>query len=304
MSSRNGRAQLLKRRERELHLRLDPDGPGDPELAPASTAYSSSAVLPTPGSPCTTNTPPRPPRAPPAAGRAPRARVAGRAAALRHARAGARHPRSMPEDALGSRTKEFRDSIARQRRTMPLHERIQSDIEAVEARAVERPARLRACPSVGARPRAQRAGLLRRPRRAEPLLGHRRHLPVGVPDHLGRRRPARRAAHHRPQHPAGRGRDRRRQRRQQQGHAPHLLPPPRRPRRRVLAVRQERRAHRARGDAQAAAARRRPGEARARGDLPGPPHASRSAASASSWPGTAPTTRRTTSSSTCPTTTR
>ena len=50
------------------------------------------------------------------------------------------------------------------------------------------PARLRAGPALGARPRAQRAGLLRRPRRAEPLLGHRRHLPVGVPDDLGRRR--------------------------------------------------------------------------------------------------------------------
>src|SRR5262249_41239097 len=32
----------------------------------------------------------------------------------------------------------------------------------------------------GARPGAQRAGLLRRARRAEPVLGHRRHLPGGV----------------------------------------------------------------------------------------------------------------------------
>ena len=54
--------------------------------------------------------------------------------------------------------------------------------------------RLRPCPKVGARPGAQRAGLLRRPRRAEPLLGHRRHLPVRVPDDVGRRRRARRAA--------------------------------------------------------------------------------------------------------------
>ena len=87
-----------------------------------------------------------------------------------------------------------------------------------------------------------------------------------------RRRPARRAAHHRSQHPARRGRDRRRQRRQQQGDPPHLLTPPRRPRRRVLAVRRRRRPHRARGDAQAPAARRRPGAAGARRDLPGPPH--------------------------------
>ena len=48
-------------------------------------------------------------------------------------------------------------------------------------------------PQLGARPRAKRAGLLRRPRGAEPVLGHRRHLPVGVPDDLGRRCPARRA---------------------------------------------------------------------------------------------------------------
>ena len=57
-----------------------------------------------------------------------------------------------------------------------------------------RTAGLRAGPALGARPRAQRAGLLRRPRRAEPVLDHRRHLPVGVPDDLGRRRAARRAA--------------------------------------------------------------------------------------------------------------
>jgi len=36
----------------------------------------------------------------------------------------------------------------------------------------------------------------------EPLLDHRRHLPVGVPDHYGRRRRARRAADDRQQHPA------------------------------------------------------------------------------------------------------
>jgi hypothetical protein len=44
-------------------------------------------------------------------------------------------------------------------------------------------ARLRADPAVRARPGRQRAGLLRRAGRAEPVLGHRRHLPGGVPDH-------------------------------------------------------------------------------------------------------------------------
>ena len=95
-----------------------------------------------------------------------------------------------------------------------------------------------------------------------------------------------------------------RQRREQQGHAPHLLAPPRRPRRRVLALRQERRPHRARGDTPAAAARQRPGPPRRTRRPSRTAARSRSAASASSWPGTAPTTRRTTSSSTCPTTTR
>ena len=108
----------------------------------------------------------------------------------------------------------------------------------------------------------------------------------------------------RPQHPAGRRRDRRGKRRQQQGQLPHLLAPPRRPRRRVVPLRQERHAHRPRGDAAAPTARRRscagprtrrPSRTAAR---------SRSAASGSTWPGTARTTRPTTSSSTCPTTTR
>ena len=85
-----------------------------------------------------------------------------------------------------------------------------------------------------------------------------------------RRGPARRPAHHRPQHPAGRRRDRRGERREQQGHPPHLLAPPRRPRRRVLPVRQGRRSHRTRGDPPAPATRRRPGQARSRGDVPGP----------------------------------
>ena len=82
------RAQLLKRRERELHLSLDPDGPQRPATAaPPRPSQSSSAVLPTPGSPCTTRTPPSPPRAAfqqPV--ERPRARAAGRAAGLPVAR--------------------------------------------------------------------------------------------------------------------------------------------------------------------------------------------------------------------------
>src|SRR6266540_1519916 len=45
------------------------------------------------------------------------------------------------------------------------------------------PAGLCAGPAVCARSRPQRPGLPRRPGRAEPLLGHRRHLPGGLPDH-------------------------------------------------------------------------------------------------------------------------
>src|SRR2546430_13838297 len=90
---------------------------------------------------------------------------------------------------------------------------------------------------------------------------------------FGRRRRSRRAPDDRQQHPARHRRDRVRQRREQQGHSSHLLAPPRRPRRRVLAVRQERHAHRARRDASAAAPRRRPSQATQRGDLPGQPHA-------------------------------
>ena len=47
---------------------------------PASTAYSSSAVLPTPGSPCTTRTPPCPPRAASSSRSSARARVRDRVA--------------------------------------------------------------------------------------------------------------------------------------------------------------------------------------------------------------------------------
>ena len=57
-------AQLLERGVRELHLPFDAGGAHDPEVLSASTASSSSAVLPTPGSPCSTKTPPCPARAP------------------------------------------------------------------------------------------------------------------------------------------------------------------------------------------------------------------------------------------------
>ncbi len=113
--------------------------------------------------------------------------------------------------------------------------------------SADRPSRLRPDPALGVRPGPERAGLLRRPGRAKPLLGHRRHLPVRLPDHVGRRRAARRAADDRPQHPAGRRRDRIGERREQQGQLPDLFPPPRRPRGRVVAVRQGRHADRARG---------------------------------------------------------
>ena len=153
-------------------------------------------------------------------------------------------------------------------------------------------------------PGAERAGLLRRPHRAEPLLGHRRRLPGRLPDDDGRRRPLRRPAEHRPQPPAGDRRDRLGERRQQQGHVPGPHPPPRGPCRRVLAVRQGRRPDRARGDPAAPAPRRRPDptrDRRRRSAIAGP---WRSAASGSSSRGTAPTTRPTTASSTFPSTTR
>ena len=166
------------------------------------------------------------------------------------------------------------------------------------------PAGLCASSPVGAGPGAQRAGVLRRPRRAKPLLDHGRGLPVGVLDDAGRRRAARRAADDRPQHPARGGPDRRRERREQQGDAPRVLASSRRPRRRIVAVRQERHSHRPRGDASAPAARQRlrPGpRPRKRSRIAA---RSRSAASASSSPGSAATTRPTTSTSICRTTTR
>ena len=135
------------------------------------------------------------------------------------------------------------------------------DLTSRRRRQRRRPARLRADPAVRARPGPQRSGVLRRAGGAEPVLGHRRRLPVRVPDHPRRRSGVRRAAEHRPQPAPGRGRDRRRQRRDQHGDAPRLLPPSRRPRRRGLAVRRGRGPHRARGDPAAAAARRRPGPA-------------------------------------------
>ena len=167
-----------------------------------------------------------------------------------------------------------------------------------------RPARLRAGPALGARPGAERAGLLRRPRRAEPLLGHRRHLPVRVPDHLGRRRAARRAADDRPQHPARGRRDRLRQRRQQQGHATSSTrtTTPTTSARRRSSTRTSRASGTRRRAGCCCATTIRPGRRTRRPSRTAA--RSRSAASASTWPGTAPTTRPTTSSSTCPTTTR
>ncbi len=67
------------------------------------------------------------------------------------------------------------------------------DITSLRRPHRRRPARLRAGPRVSARPSPQRSGVLRRTCRAEPLPGHRRCLPVGVPDHNspgpGKRRP-------------------------------------------------------------------------------------------------------------------
>ena len=134
------------------------------------------------------------------------------------------------------------------------------------------PARLRADPPVRARPGPQRSEVLRRAGGAEPVLGHRRRLPVGVPDHPRRSSRVRRAPDHRPQPAPGGGRDRRRQRRDQHGDPPGLLPPPRRPRRRGLAVRRGRGPHRARGDQAPAGAGQRPGPAGAGGDLRRPLH--------------------------------
>ena len=74
--------------------------------------------------------------------------------------------------------------------------------------ATTRTARLRTGTRGGLRPGPQRAGLLRRPGRAEPVLGHRRHLPVGVPRDARRGGAVRRPADHRAQPAAGRRRDR------------------------------------------------------------------------------------------------
>ena len=106
----------------------------------------------------------------------------------------------------------------------------------------------RLCPRsrVGVRPGAQRAGLLRRARRTEPLLGDRRRLQGRVPHHLGRRRPFRCAPDDRSQPSARDRRDRIGERRQQQGQLPRALAPPHRPRGRLLAVRQGCRADRPR----------------------------------------------------------
>ena len=248
----------------------------------------------------------------------PRCKRAEHGARLRHLRrAGSRRGRmgaaraQAEELAAGRMTMDFRDSSAglRRRRSRPghtppstrrrcRHERTRNDHRHIRA------ARLRAGPAVGARPRAQRAGLLRRPRRAEPLLDHRRHLPVGVPDHLGRRRAARRAAHDRQQHPARGRRDRRRQRRQQQGHATSSTrtTTPTTPARPRCSTRTSPASGTRRPGACCCATTTRPGRRTRRRSRTAARW--RSAASGSTWPGTAPTTRPTTSSSTCPTTTR
>ena len=141
------------------------------------------------------------------------------------------------------------------------------------------PTRARAAPTrcptmrrsraVGARSRPQRPGLPRRPGRAEPLLGHRRHLPGGLPDHPRRRGPLRRP---RPSATTCSGPSTR-------SPPPTACPtpsptwstptttpttpaPPRCSTRRGP--------HRPRRDPAAAAARRRPGPAGSGGDLPGP----------------------------------
>jgi len=83
----------------------------------------------------------------------------------------------------------------------------------------------RARPAIGARPGPQRAGLLRSTRRGESLLDHRRHVPVRIPDHFGRRRRSRRSRRRSQQHPACDRRDRIGQRREQQGQLSRLLAP-------------------------------------------------------------------------------
>ena len=131
--------------------------------------------------------------------------------------------------------------------------------------------------AVRAGPGRQRAGLFRRAGGEEPVLGHRRHLPGGLPDHPGRGGAVRRAPDHRAQ-PAARHRpDRVRQRRVQQGDPHRLLAPPCRPRRRIVAVRPRRGPGRARRDQAAAGPGQRPGPARApaRRDVRDPPHAAR-----------------------------
>ena len=104
------------------------------------------------------------------------------------------------------------------------------------------------------------------------VLGHRRRLPGGLPDDVGRRGPVRRAAEQSATTSSGRSTRSRSQRREQQGHVPGPHPPPRGPRRRVLALRQGRRADRPRGDAAAPASRRRPGPAAPDGDVHRPAH--------------------------------
>ena len=121
------RAQLLKRRERRAPSRPRRRRCGRPGTpAPASTAYSSSAVLPTPGSPCTTRTPPCPPRAA-SSSRSSTSRSRWRPSSCSpgdpSAGADCAHvARACLRTTLGSRTKEFRDSMRACPWTRPIGE--------------------------------------------------------------------------------------------------------------------------------------------------------------------------------------
>ena len=76
------RAQLLKRRVRELHLPFDTDGAGDPELPPRLDRVLQQRGLADARLSVHHQDPAAPAARAPAAGRAPRARAAGRATAL------------------------------------------------------------------------------------------------------------------------------------------------------------------------------------------------------------------------------
>jgi hypothetical protein len=162
---------------------------------------------------------------PPAAAPAPRAQFAGQAAALRRP---GDYPNPCPCSArpwspsmtLGSRLRNSRirspagsghDACQRESIRVPgtprqgeLDERAGNDnCDTPRLGGWRRPsaAGLRAGPSLGARAGPQRPGLPRRPGGAEPLLGHRRHLPGGLrPGHRQVHRGARGGRRVHPQH--------------------------------------------------------------------------------------------------------